>query len=113
MLVGGFILFDIFTGFLKALYHEGINSTKLRQGLFHKLSEVLTVAGAIMLQIGTVNFDLGFTLPLVKPVVTYICVMELVSIIENLCVVNPALEKLFKPYLQKLKESEQSNNENI
>ena len=113
IIVGCFILFDIITGILKALYQEGINSTKLRQGLFHKLSEVLAVAGSMLLEIGADYMNFGLNLPLTKTVVTYICIMEFVSILENLCEINPELEKLFKPYLQKLKEKEIEESEGV
>lgn len=103
---GIFILFDILTGVLKALYKDGLNSTYLRQGLFHKLSEILAVVLSAFLEYGADYVDLGVDLPFVNVVTVYICTMELVSIIENLCEVNPTLAKLFKPYLEKLKKEE-------
>lgn len=102
--VGCFIIFDILTGILKALYNEGLNSTLLRKGLFHKLSEVLAVAGSALLEKGIIYVDIGVDIPVLKVVSIYICAMELISILENLGEVNPRLMKLFKPYLEKLKE---------
>ena len=104
IVVAAFILFDIITGIIKALYQEGINSTKLRKGLFHKLSEIVTVGGCGLLEYGTGYIDFGFDVPILKPVATYICIMEFVSIIENICEVNEPLRKLFMPYLSKLKD---------
>ena len=46
--------------------------------------------------------ELGIDVPVFKTVCIYICVMELVSVLENLCEINPALAKLFKPYFEKL-----------
>ena len=103
LIVLGFILFDVLTGFIKGLTKEGINSTALRQGLYHKLSEVLAVAGSAGLSYAIKYLDLGFEVPLLQGVSVYICVMELISIIENLCTINPQLTRFFKPYLQKLK----------
>lgn len=103
IVVAIFIVFDIVTGITEALYKGGINSTKLRQGLYHKLSEILCVLGAYLLELGTEYIDLGINLHLLHVVSVYICTMELVSIIENLCEINPSLAKLFKPYLEKLK----------
>ena len=100
----GFILFDIVSGIIKALYKEGLNSTILREGLFHKLSEIIALCGAWLLEYATTYMDLGFDVPLLNGVAIYIDIMELISIIENLCEVNPALNKLFKPYLEKLKK---------
>lgn len=98
-----FIVFDILTGLLKAIQIEGLNSTILRKGLFSKLSEILAVGLCYGLNYGSQYIDLGFDIPLLQGVSIYLCIMELVSIIENLCVVNPALNKLFGPYLEKLK----------
>lgn len=99
-----FIGFDILTGFLKAFYKEGVNSTVLRKGLFHKLSEIVAVAGAGLFEYGSSYVNLNINVPLVGCVSTYICIMELISILENLSDVNPALGKLFKPYLEKMKD---------
>ena len=102
IIVGCFILFDIVTGILKALYKGKLNSTLLRKGLFHKLSEIIAVVGSGLLQYATTIVDFGVNVPLLPIVSVYICLMELVSIIENLCVVNPKLKKLFSPYLEKI-----------
>lgn len=97
-----FILFDILTGILKALYKGKINSTTLRKGLFHKLSEMLAVVGSGLLEYAATIIDLGVNIPLLSGVSIYVCVMELISIIENLCIINPKLKKLFSSYLEKL-----------
>lgn len=107
-IIGGcFILFDVLTGIIKALYNEGLNSTYLRKGLFHKLAEVLALVGSGLLEYGIQYVDLGIDIPILKVVLSYICIMELVSSLENLAEVNPALAKLFKPYLEKLKNKDE------
>ena len=98
-----FIGFDVLTGLIKALAKEGLNSTILRKGMYHKLSEILTVLGAGLLQYGVHYINLGIEIPALVGVASYICIMELVSIIENLAILNPSLYKLFKPFLHKLK----------
>lgn len=102
IIVAGFILADILTGIIQALYKGDLNSTKLRQGLFHKLSEVLAVVVSVGLEYVCEYVQLGIDVPLLNTVSVYICMMELISILENICEVNPALAKLFKPYLEKL-----------
>ena len=86
----------------------GINSTALRQGLYHKLSEVLAVVGSGGLGYAIKYLDLGVDVPLLQGVSIYICIMELISIIENLCTINPQLTKFFKPYLEKLRGDEKN-----
>lgn len=106
-----FIGFDILTGLIKALAKDGINSTVLRKGMYHKLSEILTVFGAGLLQHGAEYIQLGVEIPALIGVASYICIMELVSIIENLAVLNPSLYKLFKPFLNKLKTEDDVKKE--
>ena len=104
LIVGCFILFDVATGIIKALYNGSIESTVLRKGLYHKLGEIMTVIGAALLEYGAGYINIGIELPLLNVVSIYICTMELVSVFENLAAVNPDLANLFKPYLEKLKQ---------
>lgn len=104
-----FIAFDVATGFIKAGYKGDINSTYLRQGLYHKLSELFAIIMGILLEYGASYIDLGIDLHLANIIGSYICIMELVSIIENICEINPSLGKLFKPYLVKLKGEHKDN----
>lgn len=99
-----FILFDIITGLVKAGYKGEICSTQLRKGLFHKLSEALAICGSGLLDYGAEYVGLNFDFSVLALVSCYICLMELISVIENLSEVSPTLAKLFKPLLGKLKE---------
>lgn len=109
----GFILFDVITGILKAVKNNNLNSTKLREGLIHKASEVLCIVGAYALPFGLQYLEVDFKLPVLGVVAIYICLMETISAIENLCEVNPIINKFFAPYLEKLKgTSEDMVNKN-
>lgn len=107
VVTGGFILFDILTGVLKGIHSKSIDSTILREGLFHKLAEVLALVGSGLLTLVCDYIQLGFSMPLLQPVSVYICVMELISILENIGEINPDLKILFRPYLAKLKEEKE------
>lgn len=111
IIAGCFILFDIITGIAKAFSQGGINSTYLRQGLFHKLSEVLAIAASALLEYGAQYIHINVDLPITEVVVAYICVMEIISILENICAMNPKLAKFFKPYLEKLKGEDENDTE--
>lgn len=104
-----FIAFDVITGICKAAYHGCINSTYLRQGLYHKITEVFAVLMGSGLEYGARYIDLDINLHPTNIIATYICTMELISIIENMCEINPSLAKLFKPYLEKLKGEHKDN----
>lgn len=111
IIVLGFILFDIVTGFLKGFYNRDIDSTALRKGLLHKATEVLVLGGSYLLEYAASSVELGIELPLSGAVTVYIAAMECTSIIENLCVVNPKLRKLFQPYLLKLRGDDDDKHE--
>lgn len=99
----GFIAFDVLTGIVKALYLGEFNSSIMREGGWHKASEILALVGAAFIDWALRYLDLGFEGPISNVVVVYICLMETLSSIENICLVNPQLSKLFEPYLNKLK----------
>ena len=105
-IVGGFILFDIITGILKGLSKNGLNSTILRKGLYHKLAEIVSVVLGLFLEYSCNYLNLGFNLPFFSAVSVYISVTEVVSILENLCAINPKLKKFFLPYLEKIKKGD-------
>lgn len=105
--VAGFILADVLTGILQALYNGDLNSTKLRQGLYHKLTEILALAFSMGIEYACKFINFGVEVPVFSTVSIYICLMELISVLENLCKINPALAKLFRPYFEKLHKDDE------
>lgn len=103
IIVLGFIAFDVVTGLIKAGYNGNYNSVIMRQGGFHKSMEVMAMAVAYFIEYAIVYINIGVNVPAVPAVTVYICIMELISILENICAVNPQMCALFKPYLDKLK----------
>ena len=103
IIVLGFIVFDVVTGLIKAGYNGNYNSAIMRQGGFHKSMEVMAMAVAYFVEYAIVYINMGVDVPAVPAVTVYICIMELISILENICAVNPQMCALFKPYLDKLK----------
>lgn len=91
--------FDIITGFTAAWKNKNIQSTKMREGLFHKGTLILLIILAWMCELFVMHIpDLGITIPLVIPACVIIFTMELVSITENAAEINPELKdsKLLK-----------------
>lgn len=103
IIVAAFVAFDIITGLIKAAKKGTLNSTALRRGMYSKLSEFIAVAGSGLMEYGF-NYFHYTAIPLMSGVTTYICIMELISILENLAEINPNLEKLFRPYLEKIQK---------
>lgn len=97
------IAFDIITGLLKACYEHNFDSTKMREGGYHKISEILVLVGAGLCEWADLEGRFGISLPVLNAVAAYIIVTELVSILENISAVNPTFNKLFKPYFEKLR----------
>ena len=85
--------FDIITGFMAAWKNRNIQSTKMREGLFHKGTLILLIILAWMCELFVMHVpDLGITIPLVIPACVIIFAMELVSITENAAEINPELK---------------------
>lgn len=102
-----FIMMDLITGLLKSLKKREFNSSVMRQGLWHKSGCVLAVCFGVLVDYAQSIIDLGLTMPVALTVCVYICLMEMGSIFENICVINPQLAtEKSKQYFEKLKERE-------
>lgn len=95
---GVLIVMDYLTGLAKAVVQKDIDSTKMRDGLWHKAAYVMVIVLAEVIEHGQEIVDLGFTVPLIVPACVYIVVTETASILENLGQINPELAQ--SPVLQ-------------
>lgn len=89
---------DLITGIITALKNKDIQSAKLRDGLFKKVGFMLCyfVAWLVDTQGSRIGFQFGVSiLPII---ILYVCTTELVSILENICKINPDIlpEKLME-----------------
>ena len=102
-ITGAFIVMDMLTGIVKAFKEKSYTSSVMREGLFHKCGSILCIVFAFLIDYAQTFIDLGVTIPVAGAVCTYIITMEIGSIIENVCVINPEIlpEKL-KTYFIKL-----------
>ena len=91
IITGAFILFDLITGIIKAFVQNDFKSYKMRQGLFHKCGSLLCVVFGIGVDIAQTYMDLGVSIPVSTAICAYITLMEVGSIIENICVINPEI----------------------
>lgn len=87
-----FIAFDILTGWLKALATGTTNSSIMRKGLFHKLGEIVAMAFGYVCQYTLPYIGVTIKVPFAVAIGTYIVVMEIASIVENITKINPHLE---------------------
>lgn len=73
-----FSLADILTGFIQALINKNPDSQIMRAGLLHKILIILVIILSFII-------DLAFNLNFISKIVcTYVVVMEITSILENL-----------------------------
>ena len=89
-----FIAFDVITGYAQAIANKDIQSSKMREGFWHKLATILALllAGAIDVLMGTgIVLEIGITAPIFEAACIYVIVMELSSILENIKKMNPEL----------------------
>lgn len=107
-----FIVLDMITGLIKAFKEKAYTSTVMRQGLYHKAGSVLCVGFSVLVDYAQGWIDIGLTLPITEAVCAYIILMEIGSIIENVCAINPEImpDKL-QAYFSKLSTKEKSELE--
>lgn len=87
----GFHALDLISGLIAGIKEKDLQSAKLRDGLFKKVGFILcyVVAWLIDTHGGLIGFQIGIaTLPVI---VLYACTTEAVSVIENICKINPDL----------------------
>lgn len=111
------IVFDLVSGFAKAVYQKNVNSEKMREGLWHKSGLIGLIALAYIVQIASEHAELGFDVPTVLAICIFIIITEITSTFENLCILNPhiansPLGKIFKntPKDEEAEKLEESNN---
>lgn len=84
---------DVGTGIAGAAKTGSLQSGKMREGLWHKAGFVGLVALAYLLEYAAGVADIGVSVPAVSAVCVFVVVTEAVSIVENLCVLNPVIKE--------------------
>lgn len=86
-----FILLDVLSGFIAALKNNEVSSSVMREGLFKKCGSIMLVIAAVAVEhIGAyVGIDETVTAAIVLSVGGLIVIMELTSVCENICKLNP------------------------
>ncbi len=88
------IVLDVMLGFSAACRTHTVRSSVMRDGVWHKVGElgIVAVCDVIDGLLGT-GIDLGFNSPITVVVIAYLCVMEIMSCLENAVRLDPELEK--------------------
>ena len=99
-----FIAADIFIGIIKAAYKVGFKSAKMREGLYHKLSEILAVIFGALCELAFPIVGIDIKIPIVSSICIYLVIMETGSIVENLAVISPNIQKILAKVFSAYKE---------
>lgn len=93
-IVLAFMTLDIITGYVGAWVSQSISSSKMRQGIGHKAALIVIMCVFLLIDITQSKdiIDLGFDIPLFKMSCTYIVIMEINSIFENILIIFPSLK---------------------
>ena len=98
------MLADIIVGFTGAVVRHDIRSTKMREGIGHKVMILVLIAVAYVLGVGLGHVSgISAEIPSTEIVCWYVVVMEIASILENISKVWPEFSgtSLFK-YFSKM-----------
>ena len=98
-----FIVFDVATGWLKALSTGTTDSSIMRQGLFRKIAELMAVIFGYVCEYVFPYAGLDVSIPFANGIAAYIVLMETASIIENLAMMNPKLADILEKFFSKEK----------
>lgn len=112
-----FIFLDIVSGVIKGFATKDIDSTKMKSGLWSKSGTILLeLLALICSEIPDFISGLPAELELIYLGMTvYIVSMEIISIIENICIANPSLSisKILEMYGFGTKDKEENDDKEI
>lgn len=83
---------DMVVGFIVAVINEKLSSTKMRNGLLHKVLMLVLIFICLAIEIGVSHTGaLPYDVPTCEVVCGYIIIMEFVSVLENIAAGYPEL----------------------
>lgn len=101
---------DVLTGWIQASINGTWDSTKMRKGLFRKSAEIVIIVLAYVVQVAIV-----LPINIFAFISIYICIMEILSVIENLdqagVPVPSWITKRLKKAMDTMTEEDQSEEE--
>lgn len=108
-LCAALIVLDYATGVAAAMMRGELQSSKMREGLWHKLGEVGAILLAYLVAQEGHYIGLPYQVDLLVPaVIIWISVMEVASVLENLALLNPDLASA--GFLQIFKKTTEEND---
>lgn len=85
------VILDIVTGLMKAFATGTVQSSVMREGLFHKATYFILILLFAVVEVLQMHFDILPELPTALAICVYVVATEIISIIENISIINPEL----------------------
>lgn len=86
-----FIMLDFISGMIKSFKNHNFDSSVMRDGLINKVGELLIIVLALVSEKALPYLDISVGIPIVTGIYTYISLMEIGSIIENVGAINQSI----------------------
>ena len=102
-----FIVSDVVSGLFKAFANEGYNSSIMRQGMLHKMSEIFCFLFCVLCDLTLPRLSITLPFSLATGITVYLVFMEIGSIIENIGLLNPEIGKYLTGIFEKLKNKDE------
>ena len=93
-----FILLDFASGWMQAIKNGIFQSSVMREGIWHKAGELMLIVLGIACEYFLPWLGVEITVPIVKGICVYLCIMELASIVENIGAAFPELQKALSKF---------------
>lgn len=113
VIVFAFIIADIATGLIKAISTHSYSSSIMREGLFHKLGEIVCLIFGVLCDYTLPMIGIKIPLSIAQSVSIYIIIMEIGSVIENIGVLNPELSKYLGKIFEKIETPDNEKGDDI
>lgn len=112
-IVFAFIIADLATGLVKAIATHSYSSSKMREGLFHKLGELVCLIFGVLCDYALPMIGIKIPLSIAQSVSIYIIIMEIGSVIENIGGLNPELAKYLGKIFEKIETPDNEKGDDI
>ena len=86
------VTIDYISGVIAAAYNGELSSRRMKEGLLKKFAYILIMLTCYIIDFTSHKVDLGFTISLYIAVGVGIVLIEITSIFENCCKINPEIK---------------------
>ena len=85
------IVLDVVCGTIRAAKTHQLDSSKMRDGLFHKIGYILCMGMGVGIDYTMEYMNIGFDIPVLEGICVMVVLTEIISVAENIMILNPEL----------------------